>query len=379
LLCIFARPIATRFHLFDDYRPDIWKTSLIAIGDYPVTGYGLGNFEMAYQRHAFAVEGEAVRFGHTTEFAHNEYLQAAVEAGLPGFGMLVAGILFILCCPTRPDSPLQRSAKAGLLSFSINACFNPIWHMPFLTYVTLLWAALLRPLTPSHEMPIDARPPGSRGLPWKPLGGGIVLAGTALLVLWLGLRSHWATRQKWEHILRFDPGDAAAWSGWASQQKALENVIHGDAEAVRHSPGNFYYQEALALALESTQTPDNVPLALQHYEDAFRRAPTRATDALAIGRLFFRDRDAVKALSWFQKACALEPLYWQAQFWVARTNFQLGKEKLALQQLRSLQFQHAAFLPRYARMAQPLSAYEGMILAYDADVVNQELRRYMNP
>ncbi len=69
----------TRMNFFENgARLRIWKLAFQGMTDYPLTGYGPGNFEMAYLRHAFPFE-EAVRYGRSTIFAHNDYLQVLCE------------------------------------------------------------------------------------------------------------------------------------------------------------------------------------------------------------------------------------------------------------------------------------------------------------
>ena len=61
----------------------IWHAAVKSLGDYPWTGYGLGNFELGYLRYATPLLHASVRFGKTTAFAHSACLQFIAEWGWP--------------------------------------------------------------------------------------------------------------------------------------------------------------------------------------------------------------------------------------------------------------------------------------------------------
>ena len=67
----------------------MWKITCRAIAEKPLTGYGIHNFAAAYgnaQETYFAAgdyEPWEERVAGSPEYAFNEYLQAAVELGIP--------------------------------------------------------------------------------------------------------------------------------------------------------------------------------------------------------------------------------------------------------------------------------------------------------
>jgi hypothetical protein len=73
-------------------RVEIWKDGWNAVRDHPLTGTGLGTYPSvgrAYQN-AFSPQ---LRAHH----AHNDYLEAVVEMGLPAAGILILGIWALWC------------------------------------------------------------------------------------------------------------------------------------------------------------------------------------------------------------------------------------------------------------------------------------------
>lgn len=79
----------------------MWKVSVMAIAEKPLLGHGDGNFVSAYgqaQEDYFAKEGYSVneeQVAGSPEFAFNEYLQVAVEHGVP---FLIVVLLIIGFC-----------------------------------------------------------------------------------------------------------------------------------------------------------------------------------------------------------------------------------------------------------------------------------------
>jgi O-antigen ligase len=73
-------------------RVELWKDGWKAVLDHPLTGTGLGTYPevgRAYQN-AFTPEQRA-------SHAHNDYLETAVELGLPAAAVLIAGIWGLWC------------------------------------------------------------------------------------------------------------------------------------------------------------------------------------------------------------------------------------------------------------------------------------------
>ncbi len=73
-------------------RVEMWKDGWAIVRDHPLTGTGLGTYpaaSRAYQN-AFGPERRAVH-------AHNDYLETAVELGLPAACVLIAGIWGLWC------------------------------------------------------------------------------------------------------------------------------------------------------------------------------------------------------------------------------------------------------------------------------------------
>ena len=98
-------------------RLDIWRQAVVAIGDHPLWGMGLGVFGPLARLVYPLVAPEAVP---VLEDAHNLYLQTAVDLGLAGAFVFLtaAGIVFVAAARlvrARPPYTLTRLWAAGLL------------------------------------------------------------------------------------------------------------------------------------------------------------------------------------------------------------------------------------------------------------------------
>lgn len=144
-----VRSIAARFAATNDPRPELWTDALQATANHWPTGVGLGGFVPAFLA---AERLEAVDPSYPNR-AHNDYLELAVEAGLPGLivlatlsGVLVwrlwrrwraaapperaelmfaGSTLFILAAHSSVDYPLRSMALAGVAGVAAGIILVP--------------------------------------------------------------------------------------------------------------------------------------------------------------------------------------------------------------------------------------------------------------
>jgi O-antigen ligase len=354
---------------FGDYRLQFWQIALRGIWQRPWFGFGPGNFEVVYQRFAFPVELAAVRFGRTTAFAHNEFLQAAVEGGIFVGGALLYAFWILVRHSARTE--LASTAKAITLALAAAALFNPIWHVPAIAFLTLLWAAVFFADDPVETLP------SQRSRSWLQMGWISLAISLWGLLGWQALRDHWANQGRWERIVRFSPNDAEGWKQMAAKQANVEGALPLLRKAVSLNPEDVYVRETYATALEQAGGEENVALAEQEYLAARQLAPGRAVDALALGRIAYLRHDWTQALEWFRAAWDIEPYYWEAMLWVARTMKEMGKRDEAETLLKEISNRRDLILkndPAAFQIAN--SPYEQRILGYDENVIRQELRRF---
>jgi O-antigen ligase len=140
-------PIIERFLKIgeDNSRLDIWRDSLVIVKDHPL-GIGLGNFKHVYPVYNVSRISD-IRF----LYAHNDYLQLLVEAGIPGFLALVSGFFIFLGKSFKKVKQMKThhdplrfflavGALSGLVSLAFHSFFDFNLHMPanLIYFVTLI-------------------------------------------------------------------------------------------------------------------------------------------------------------------------------------------------------------------------------------------------
>ncbi len=71
-------------------RADIWSRTVDAIGDHGLAGSGIGSFPAIYRQYEDSARVDRFFANH----AHNDYLEVALEAGVPGLLLLAAFLLW---------------------------------------------------------------------------------------------------------------------------------------------------------------------------------------------------------------------------------------------------------------------------------------------
>jgi len=146
-------------------RVTVWKGALKAWKQRPLLGWGLGGFERAYKIHRVPMESDIGRYEKTTAFAHNEYLQIAVETGLLG---LLAWLAFIFALMKKGFATARRdpskwettAALACLVMFLAHAAIDFNLHLPIIGFLFSIFAALLI----KEQSPQEAIGFGKKGL-----------------------------------------------------------------------------------------------------------------------------------------------------------------------------------------------------------------------
>ena len=104
--------IAARFAGGDETRPELWQDTLHAIGQHWPSGSGIGTFVPVF----YASERLEFVDRSVPNRAHNDFLELALEAGLPGLVLLAAlgGVLvWRMAVSLRRSETSERRAQVG--------------------------------------------------------------------------------------------------------------------------------------------------------------------------------------------------------------------------------------------------------------------------
>ncbi len=129
-------------------RISIWKSALTAYNAKPILGWGLGGFEAAYKLHRIPDENSVGRFEKSTAFAHNEFLQIAVETGILGLSAWMMFVWILLKngfkqAKENPENWEITAALACVVSLLVHSFFDFNLHLPILGFLFSFFAAVL--------------------------------------------------------------------------------------------------------------------------------------------------------------------------------------------------------------------------------------------
>jgi len=121
----------------------LWQSGMKMLLAHPVFGSGWGTFVHYYPAYRVPLENSTAGF-----FAHNDYLQLAIEGGIPAL-LLQIGILYGVCIQLRrslrqaADLAAFESAAlmTGVLALFVHAFVNFIFYLAFMNILAGLYLA----------------------------------------------------------------------------------------------------------------------------------------------------------------------------------------------------------------------------------------------
>lgn len=277
-------------------RPSIWKASLQVLGDHPFLGEGLGNFEQGFSRHNFP-KFWATNYGFSSDHAHSEFLEIAVETGWIGLALFLAALFSGFKLKPRGESGPAR--EAGICAFSamaVHCLFDNMLHIPALGMLflsCLFWA--------SSKPKLETIQPGY----WR-------------LFCWIGLflcLSAWVPR--WT-VARY----------WDIYHNHYEPEKRAGAmkDALDIFPADYYLHETLARAYLEFNPPQS-QRAWTELETACALNPTNALYPAMLAELSEKKGLPAQALTQLDRALALEPNFLGARTARARLWARSGNKK----------------------------------------------------
>jgi tetratricopeptide (TPR) repeat protein len=111
----------------------LWRAAWLIVREHPLTGVGLGGYPWAYGRAAATlVDGDASAFLPlaSVDFAHNDLLQFAAEAGLITAAAFVVVVVVALTQAHRRSDPLSRAVGAALAALVVNGFADSPLRVP---------------------------------------------------------------------------------------------------------------------------------------------------------------------------------------------------------------------------------------------------------
>lgn len=264
-------------------RWDIWGGAIRIVMEHPL-GIGLGLYQYVFPQYAFPVESQIARYGTVAQTPHSEYLQVAVELGVPGLVMVGWGLYLIgrqiqgaLGQRLRRIRRLTVAGASGAIgSLLVHAAIDSNLHEPALALALVACVAILFASTNLDRSSIEDRSeisPICRSS-WT-VYASVLLALMTVFVVRLGVA--WNYYEKGNEMNRL--GDLV---GAASRYKS----------AVELDSGKSLYHSALAAVsfrqFERTQDLKQAVMAVEHLNEAFRLNPLDGRLAGLLGKVYTR-------------------------------------------------------------------------------------------
>ncbi len=148
-------------------RAYIWRATLPHLLDRPVSGWGTGAFELVYDDAQAFRDSELSRagpFAGPQQHAHNDYLEALVERGIPGLMALCAVVVGGVVAARRAlRQPRPGVAAAAGGAAVVAAAAVALVDFPFArpTEAAAVWCAAAIIALAVDERPVQREPDGS--------------------------------------------------------------------------------------------------------------------------------------------------------------------------------------------------------------------------
>ncbi len=324
-------------------RPQIWKAALSIVGENPLLGEGLGNFEQGFLRHNFPAR-RAANYGFSANHAHSEFLEVLAEVGIPGL-LLLAAALLSCAAPgaaggARPS--LAREAALGALcAMLVQLSVDNMFHLQGLLFLFVSALAVAGP--PAHPEPL----PATR---WR----AATIAGLGLAMLsWL---PNWILDSNWTLFKRA-----------AEPERRLVLAL----ESVRLFPADYYWREVLGRCWLQAEPP-RPDLALREFERAASLHPTNGLYPHLMAELLNESGQSDRALALARQAVGLEPNYFAARFTIVELLARRGLKDEARRELDEVARRRVL-----VRGLSTHSAYDDMIVSFNENRF-ERLRRLVS-
>ncbi len=362
-------------------RFPIWEASLRLLADTPWWGAGAGTFWLLYPSYRLPADGSG---GY---YAHNDYLQLLIEAGVPGLLLTLAVLGVMVWRVYRrqrgPDSSATEVLEAaglaaGILVVALHSLFTFNFYILPTLIVVGAFLGRLEHLAPSVPARRAVGEPARRRLHWALAA----VAALSLASLLATAASHAALGRALERASAGEPLAADAWLRWARR-------LEPSADAPLLARARLYLSAARAdRALPAATRADLLRAALAALEGAVERNALRAETHYLHGQVLAleRPRQPLAAQQSFARALALDPLHLGARAEVAGAHLRAGERELAAAALsEGLAYRHppraevVAFLVYAARVFRDLGETdEAELAARLADEYRESVRASVN-
>jgi hypothetical protein len=279
-----------------------YGTAVDLSANHPLTGGGSRSF--GWQKYAAWQPSESGLQPPNDDFVHNELLQAAVDYGWVGAGLIAAAVLTVILCGVaglisgdtslpaarRPIDAMMCGGLAAMAGTLVHSNFSFVTHtIPGAMYLGLALGFAL-PRRVEDRVDFAVRP-----LAWA-AGAGLFLLPFLGLLGWAGVRGTTAFRELWPLVFG---NQKLAWNAPGLAVEGMEKVMESwPGSELSGKAGHIARDAALRKELPESESREWLTRAADFYGEAARLNPydpewpvNRANVLSALGRDDEADRD----------------------------------------------------------------------------------------
>ncbi|HEY0510700.1 MAG TPA: O-antigen ligase family protein [Thermoanaerobaculia bacterium] len=282
-------------------RLDGWRTAVWMLEEHPLAGVGQGAYRPEFVPAKLALLERGVQFfpeQTTVVFAnaHNEYLEAAADWGIPGLLALAWGLWVLLTALRRVDAEERSLAWAGTAALAVLALVYFPFRVALVAYPALLFLSWVL------RGSVGEAPRPETGIPGRTLAAFLALVLAAALV---GQTMRWHDRATGSRLLRrVELLSLAA----ASAGQAPPALLAANLDDLRRAAPLDPVEVGIPIARGTQYYLLGRPEAAERsYEEALRLEP-RPEGYLNLGRAQWQGGRKEEAMRSFGVAVQLDPL-----------------------------------------------------------------------
>ena len=282
----------------------LWRAALYLVHEHPFTGVGLGGYPSAYGRAAAALvhgDGNAFVPLSSIDFAHNDVLQYAAEAGVVTALGFVLVVMSALAHAYRRGDPLSRAAGAAVSVVFVDGLFDAPMRVPSTFALFFFLVGYVLPTAPK------------RMLGW-PLLGAVVLLGafqgvrlTAGNVFWTrgrdALRAGRAGTLDLERARRLLPEHGRSASQYARALARAGRIDDALEASERAAALRFDFDDAI-FTLDLRARSLDRDGSIRAWREFSERFPMLVTPYMRLGALYLRTNDRAAAIAAYETVVA---------------------------------------------------------------------------
>lgn len=320
----------------DNTRIIVWKTSLKSFSKKPILGWGIGSYGQIYQLNKFPIESDIGQYEKTTNFAHNEFFEVAVEMGIIGFLSFLWLVLSILregfasLKKTEEGNWTNFAALGSIIVLLTHSFFDFNLHLPILSLLLIFFSAILI-RTKDESKDFWIIPSKFQKIILKPALWIWIFTAFMTILSQSFAKIARVKKEKNESIFYYKIASTLN-PFYSEHLKELASLTDGNEQekflkrAIRFNPGDDTLYTNLARNYFSQQQYDN---SVRTYQNAIAKNPKNPFLYSELADIYLVYNKLDSALTLYKKAVQIEPFYVFAHFRIGEIYTAKGEKSAA--------------------------------------------------